>query len=269
MRFDLNAAPFVSALLAIVGLTAGGSVSTDASAQNITTTAGGWLGDGGLAKDASLNIIGATAVDAAGNLYVADRQKHRVRKITPAGIISTFAGTGFSGFSGDGGPAGQAKLNDPVGLAFDAAGNLFVSEVGNNRIRKVTPAGIISTVAGDGTLAVLNAPEDLVVDAAGVIYVSEPVSDRERKVVGGDVLPFAGTGTGAFSGDGGPATSAAVWLPGGLVALSDGSVLIADNRNKRLRRVDSTGTINTYGTVLTYWRDVAIRRGRRNLWCDF
>jgi len=121
----------------------------------ISTVAGngtaGFSGDGGLATSAQLHHPNGLAMDAAGNVYIADIINSRIRKVTPGGVISTVAGSGTGGFSGDGGPATSAQLARPYGVALDAAGNLYIADLGNRRIRKVTPGGVISTVAGSGT----------------------------------------------------------------------------------------------------------------------
>ena len=131
------------------------SFSAFAQSGIVTTVAGngtaGFTGDGGPATAARLKKPGGVALDAAGNLFIADTWNHRIRKVTPGGVISTVAGNGTLGFSGDGGPATAAQLNYPSDMAVDAAGNLFIADTGNHRIRKVTPGGVISTVAGNGT----------------------------------------------------------------------------------------------------------------------
>jgi sugar lactone lactonase YvrE len=115
------------------------------------TGTAGFSGDGGPAAKAHLNVPYGLAVDARGNLYVADRNNNRVRRIDRHGIITTFAGTGAPGFSGDGGSAKAAKLNSPVGLAIDTAGNLYIADSGNNRVRRVDPHGVITTFVGGGS----------------------------------------------------------------------------------------------------------------------
>ncbi len=154
----------------------------------------GDFGDGGAAPLAQLNQPGACALDTAGNLYIADSLSHRIRKVTPAGVISTVAGTGLAGFSGDGGPATAAQLNAPAGLTVEDDGNLFVSDTNNQRIRQVTPDGAIRTIAGQGTAgfsgdggaapsAQLSAPAGLALDGAGNIYVADSGNQRVRRLV--------------------------------------------------------------------------------------
>jgi len=217
---------------------------------------GGFSGDGGPATNASLTPAGV-AVDAAGNLYVADTDNNRIRKVSPSGMISTVAGNGTSGFSGDGGPAISASLNDPQGVAVDAAGNLYIADYGNNRIRKVNLSGIISTVAGssargysgDGgpaTSASLRDPCGVAVDAAGSVYIADAANHRVRRVTSSGIIStVAGNGTWAFSGDGGPATSASLWAPCGVAVDAAGNLYIADKYNDRIRKVSPSGIINT------------------------
>lgn len=182
------------------------------------TGSAGPLGDGGPADRASLLSAAAIAVDGAGTLLVADRAGHRVRRVTPAGVVSTFAGTGVAGFAGDGGAAAQAQLNGPNGVAFDAAGNVFISDGGNARVRKVTPAGTISTVAGrdrvsgvspaavpvegiPATQAFLGVVAGLVVTPAGVVYVAEPDARRVRRIAAdGTITTLAGNGSTVATG---------------------------------------------------------------------
>jgi trimeric autotransporter adhesin len=232
----------------------------------ISTVAGngasGFSGDGGLATAAKLNKPLGVAVDSAGNLYIADTGNNHIRKVTPEGIIITVAGNGASGFSGDGGLATAAKLNKPLGVAVDSAGNLYIADTGNNLIRKVTPAGIISTVAGPGTFDLIGIngdgglatktpifPAGVAIDSAGNLYIAE--NNRIRKVTpAGIISTVAGDGTVGFSGDGGPATAAqltAAQLKAakGVVVDSAGNLYIADSGNNRIRKVSSEGIIST------------------------
>ena len=224
----------------------------------ITTVAGGGgpgLGDGGPATSASLVNASDVAVDAAGNLYIADIGSNRVRKVNPSGIISTVAGNGDFGFSGDGGPATDASLRYPSGVAVDAAGNLYIAEYGNSRVRKVNPSGIITTVAGndnrgfsgDGgpaTSASLGDPLGVALDAAGNLYIADTLSSRIRKVnPSGIITTVAGNDNRGFSGDGGLATSASLTLSqcfpchSGLVVDGVGNLYIADGFNDSIRKV--------------------------------
>ena len=165
----------------------------------ITTLAGtgnrDFSGDGGPAATAGLNTPSGVAVDTAGNVYIADRLNHRIRRVTAAGIITTFAGTGTASFSGDGGPATSATLNSPDAVAVDGAGNVYISDTNNRRIRKVTPAGTITTVAGGGlvggnfgdggpaTSASLALPNGVAVDGAGNVFIADSNHGRVRKVL--------------------------------------------------------------------------------------
>jgi trimeric autotransporter adhesin len=218
----------------------------------ITTVAGngiqGYSGDGGPATEAQLNG-GAMAVDSAGNLYIADCGTHRVRKVTAAGIISTAVGSGSYGYSRDGGLATEARLGCPSGLAIDSAGNLYIADSGNRQIYKVTPSGIISTVAGNGadayggdggaaTTAQLNAPLYVTVDSAGNIYIADTGNHRVRKVTpDGKICTVAGNGKQGYSGDGGLATEAKFYSLSGIAVDSAGNLYIADPAYRRIRKV--------------------------------
>ncbi|MGH2711770.1 MAG: hypothetical protein ACRDH9_11280 [Actinomycetota bacterium] len=237
------------------------------SGGTITTIAGtgaqGFSGDGGSALSANLDSPYDVAADSSGNVYVADTLNQRVRKITPAGNISTVAGTGVAGFSGDGGPATSAQLNDPIGLDVDAAGNVFIADYSNHRVRKVTPGGTISTVAGsaivgfcgDGgpaTSACLDNPTDMEVDGADNLYIAVYGSRRIRKVTAGIIRTVAGNGSFFSSGDGGPATSAGISSPVGLAVDGAGNLYIASSGGSRIRKVDLSGTISTVAGTGTF-----------------
>jgi uncharacterized protein (TIGR03437 family) len=232
----------------------------------IRTVAGngnlGFSGDGGPATNASFNAPFALAVDSAGNLYIGDNTQHRVRKVDAAGTISTFAGRGTLGFSGDGGPATNALFTGIQGLAADTAGNLFIVDNGNRRVRKVDPAGIVTTVAGTGgfgdtgdggaaTSATLSSPVDVAVDAAGSLYISDGAGARIRKVsaappAAGPAIISTLAGSNNLSlGDGGPATSAQLGNAQGITVDSAGNVYIAEMAFARVRKVDTAGIIRT------------------------
>src|SRR5215475_7673317 len=167
----------------------------------------GYNGDGGPAIEAKLYGPDDLAVDSYGNLYIADTWNNRIRKITPDGRITTVAGTGVAGYSGDGGPATAAQLSFPSGIALDAAGNLYISDMRNNRIRRVSPAGLISTVAGNGTNGFGgdggSATEaqfnigigGIAVDTAGNLYVADTYNRKVRKISNGVIITIAGDGT--------------------------------------------------------------------------
>ncbi len=203
----------------------------------------GYSGDGGPATSAALNSPYGVAVNAAGNLFIADYGNQRVRKVTPDGIISTVAGNGAYGYSGDGGPATSAKLYMPYSVAVDTAGDLFIADFYNDRIRKVTPSGIINTIA------MLHYPTGVAVDAAGNSYIiaqtSGSHSDVYKATPAGIVSMVAGNGTQGFSGDGGPATSAQLNIPKGVAVDTAGNLFIADAGNSRLRKVTPGGIIST------------------------
>jgi sugar lactone lactonase YvrE len=236
-----------------------------ASTGIISTIAGNgtcaYAGDSKQATSAELFEPSGVAVDSAGNIYIADWDNSRIRKVTAStGIITTVAGNGSKGFSGDGNKATSAKLNSPFGVALDSAGNIYIADVDNYRIRKVTVStGFISTVAGNGTAgysgdggaatsAELVGPTGVAVDAAGNIYIADSYGDRIRKVTAstGIISTVAGNGFNGHSGDGGPATSAELYYPYGVAVDTVGNIYIADSDNYRIRKVTaSTGIIST------------------------
>jgi sugar lactone lactonase YvrE len=230
----------------------------------ITTVAGtgtaGEAGDGGPATSAQLQWPHSVAVDSQGNLYIADSPNHRIRRVDPHGIITTVAGTGRGGYGGDGGPATEARLSDPKGLALDSQGTLYIADTGNSRVRRVDASGIISTVAGNGEVggagdggpasdAQVSHPRSIALDGTGVMFISEDAEgevSRIRKVdASGVITRFAGTGEAGFSGDGGPAYQAQLNRPRGIAADASGNLFIADSDNNRIRRVDTAGVITT------------------------
>jgi trimeric autotransporter adhesin len=242
--------------------TTGTSTTGTSTTGTITTVAGNGnaalSGDGGPATSASLNLPQAVAVDSAGNAYIADSDNYRLRKVS-GGTIATIAGNGNYRSSGDGGPATSASLFSPNAVAVDSAVNLYISDYDNQRIRKVFYGTIttatISTLAGNGirgfsgnggpaTSASLNFPGGVAVDSAGNVYIADTINQRIRKVSNGIITTVAGNGTRAFSGDGGPATSASLNYPNGMAVDSAGNLYIADYSNSRIRKV-SAGTITT------------------------
>jgi len=237
----------------------------DASTGDITTVAGNgaqtYSGDGGPAASASLNSPAGAAVDASGNIYIADYGNHRIRKVDASTWnITTIAGNGTAGYSGDGGPAAAACLNNPRGVTVDASGNIYIADYGNHCIRKIDAStGDITTVAGNGAAgysgdggpadaANLNFPYGAAIDASGNIYIADTNNNRIRKVDAstGNISTVAGNATGGYSGDGGPAASASINHPTGAAIDASGNIYIADNYNHRIRKVDaSTGNIST------------------------
>jgi sugar lactone lactonase YvrE len=247
----------VGALVAFAALPA----LSHAAPGDISTVSGtgtaGFSGDGGPATSAQLNEPHAVAVDSSGNRYIADTLNNRARKVDGSGAITTVAGTGTEGFSGDGGPATSAELGYPNGVAVDDAGNLYIADLSNNRVRKVDGSGTITTVAGTGaqdfsgdggpaTSAEIAGPNGVAVDDAGNVYIADTSNHRVRKVdASGTISTVAGTGSADFSGDGGPATSAKINSPSALALDDTGNLYIADQGNNRVRKVDSSGTITT------------------------
>ncbi len=231
------------------------SRSALASPNVIATFAGGGIGDGVLATNAALSAPRGVIVAPSGNLFIADTGNNRVRKVGASGIITTVAGTGDYGFSGDGGPATSGRLRSPAAVAMDASGNLFIADSSNARVRKVDPSGIISTVAGTGiagcsgdggpaTSAGLGTPSGMALDSSGNLFIT--ACNRVRKIdASGIISTVAGSGAYGYSGDGGPATSASFYDPSGIAVDSSGNLFIADRVNDRVRKVDALGVIAT------------------------
>ena len=232
-------------------------ISTNGTISSVAGTgAAGFSGDGGPATAARLSNPTDVVVDGAGDLFIADYGNHRIRKVSPSGRISTFAGTGANGYSGDGGPALQAGLSNPVGEALDTSGDLLFADYGNHTVRKVDTAGVISTVAGTGTAgysgdggsasaAQLRSPAEVVANGATVL-ISDAGNARVRSVSAtGVISTIAGTGTSGYSGDGGPATAAKLAYPAGLARDSSGNVFIADFTGNTIREIVPSGLIST------------------------
>jgi uncharacterized protein (TIGR03437 family) len=252
----------------------------DAAKGNINTVVGngslGFKGDGSAANAAILNQPTGIALDSSGNLYIADSENYRIRKAASgggSGAISTIAGNGGVSYSGDGGQATKAQLNSPLGVAADSSGNLYIADTANNVVRKVTAAGAISTLAGNGTLgsggdgsaatsAQLNAPQGVAVDASGSVYIADTGNARIRKVsTTGAISTYAGSGTAGFAGgvittvagntvqsyggDGQAATKASLNGPQAVAVDNGGNLYIADSQNNRIRVVTPAGSIST------------------------
>ncbi len=234
----------------------------------ISTIAGtgtnGYNGDGISATAAQLNQVSSVAVDASGNVYVADQSNHRIRKISTTGIISTFAGTGTSGYSGEGGAATASNIASPSTIVFDAAGNLFIASSSSGRLLKVSPSGILTTYAGNGTgmssivsgsvaTASPAAPYSVAVDNIGNVYITEQSGSRVRKInTSGIITILSGTGTAGYSGDGGAATDAMLNNPSGIAVDAVGNVYINDVSNYRIRKINTSGVISTIAGDGTY-----------------
>jgi len=248
-------------------VTPGGRILATAGSGAPGYSEGGFAGDGGRATEAELNVPSALAIGPGSSLIVADARNNRVRMIAPNGTIVTVAGNGTEGFGGDGGPATDAELDFPSGLAVDTGGNIYIADTNNHRVRKVTPAGIITTIAGSGptgylaggfagdggpaTAARLSRPFGLALDAAGHLYVADGFNNRIRRVtVEGIVTTVAGSGAtgylqGGFAGDGGPALAARLNFPRAVLLDPDGNLYIADALNHRVRQVRRDGTMIT------------------------
>ena len=216
-----------------------------------------------------LNHPNGLAFDTSDNLYIADGSNNAIRKVTPGGIISTIAGTGVSGYSGDSGPATSAQLHGPSGIAVDPNGNVVFGDWVNHVVRMVTPGGIISTIAGNGTSgysgdsgpatsAQFQSPSGVAYDGVGNLYVTDFGQHVVRKVTpGGTITTAVGLAGGGYSGDGGAATGARLNSPDGITFDTAGNMYISDYGNGVVRMVTSGGTITTvvgdgnYGTPAT------------------
>jgi uncharacterized protein (TIGR03437 family) len=231
---------------------------------NISTVAGngtaGFGGDGAAATSAQLNLPFGVAVDAAGNLYIAEFGNNRVRKVATNGNIGTIAGNGVSGYSGDKGQATSAQLNGPQGVAVDSAGNVFIADSANNRVRMVAPNGVITTVAGTGAAGVsgdggpaVNAlvgnPVALATDGVGNVYIADGSARVRKLFLSGIITTIAGTGTRGYSGDGGSASNATLNGPSAVAVNATGSVWVADTLNNAVRLLQFAGGGTTVGAV--------------------
>jgi uncharacterized protein (TIGR03437 family) len=241
---------------------AGGYVRKVTPDGVISTIAGtgssGYNGDNIPATTAMFYHPYALTLDSAGSLYIADTNNNRIRKITTDGIVTTVAGNGKAGYNGDNIQATSASLNYPIGVAVDAAGNLYIADADNQLVRMVSPQGIITTVAGvlrgsgqvsfADDIPAVNAgiiPEGIAIDAAGNLLLSDFATNRVRKVSNGVITTIAGNGTQDFSGDGGSALQATLNSPTGLAVDADGNVYIGDSQNERVRKLTLDGNIGT------------------------
>jgi len=233
--------------------------TTNLPSAIITTVAGNgkgnYSGDGGAATNASLSCF-SVAVDGSGNLFVADGNNNRIRKVDTNGVITTLAGSGTPGHLGDGGAATNANLYQPTGVVVDGSGNLFIADHFHYLIRKVDTNGIITTVAGGGhnglgdggaaTNASLYQPSGVAVDALGNLFIADDYNSRIRKVdTNGIITTVAGNGTLSYCGDGGAATNACLNWPVGVTIDAFDNLFIADEFNNRVRKVDTNGIITT------------------------
>jgi sugar lactone lactonase YvrE len=214
-------------------------------------------GEGVKALESSFAFPCDIRLDSKGNIFVADLENHRIRKITRDGLVTTVAGSGVPGYSGDGGPALNAQLNSPWGILLDKDDNLLIADTNNDAIRKVGSDGIIQTIAGNGQegyegdggparSAKLNAPQSLAVDTQGRLYIGDEHNDAIRVVeLDGTIRSFIGSKGPGYSGDGGPASQAQIADPENLWVRKDGSILISVRDNARLRIVSPEGIITT------------------------
>jgi sugar lactone lactonase YvrE len=269
-RFWFGATGVVIAAVLVTGASAVSGVDTIrtiAGRGNIDgrgpNAGGGFSGDGGPATKADISTPSGLVVDPRGNVYIADRSNERVRKVSPNGTITTVVGNGRQDFSGDGGPATSAAVDRPEGIALDAQGNLYIADTGNARVRKVTPAGTISTFActghrrngtngssGDGAAATRAecGPTHLAVSKQGEVYIIDAAAAgcTVRKIDGtGIITTIAGTGVRGFSGDGGPAIKAQMNNVLGIAVDAQGNIYLADDGNRRIRKITRDGKIRT------------------------
>ena len=250
--------PLFVSLLTCLAIAAPAAAATNAIYTVAGTDTPGYSGDGGSATAAQLRTPYGVAPTPDGGYLIADSGNHVVRRVSPSGVITTVAGNGTPGYSGDGHAAKDAELNSPTGLAPLADGGFLVSDQGNDTVRRVLPNGNIETVAGTGnsygfsgdggpaTSAQLAAPYSVVALAGGGFLISDTENQRIRRVsAAGVITTIAGNGTPAFAGDGGPALSASFNYPYGIALAAGGSVLVADRDNERIRRFTPGGKVST------------------------
>jgi uncharacterized protein (TIGR03437 family) len=245
----------------VLYIASGGIVRRVGPTGTISNFAGGGStasGDNGPADQARLSFPSGIARDNAGNVYIADRNNHRIRRVSPDGVISTIAGTGEAGISGDGGDAKRARLNLPSSVAID--GNvLYIADTGNHAIRRVQSSGVIDTLAGTGepgydgdnlagVRSRLNTPSYVIADRQGGILVADTGNHRIRRFLpSGRLINVAGTGKAASEGDGGPAIDAAVWRPRGLALDDSGALYFTEIESGRIRRIAPNGIMQAFG----------------------
>lgn len=261
-RLSMYTAGMVTDTIGNLFISCNGTVRKVNALGIISTVAGnnnyGYSGDGGPATAAEFKTTTGICFDNAGNLYIADDQAYVIRMVNSAGIISTFAGTGTLGFSGDGGPATAAQLKTPAGITFDDSGNLYIADRSNQRIRKVNTSGIITSVAGGNPMVMpccywgcpatsLNiGPIGVAVDHEGNIYVADISHSVVQKITSDSkTYAIAGNCTDGFSGDGGPASAAQIYRPTMICLDNRGNLLITDKGNNRYRKVWLDGTVHT------------------------
>jgi hypothetical protein len=222
-----------------------GVITTAVGSGPVGLDAGAFAGDGGPASEAGLNFPNGIAFDESGNLYIADHGNDAIRKVDKRGVITTVAGTGVGGYSGDGGAATHAMLHGPWCIVIDARGSLYFTEKENDLVRKVDRKGIITTVAGTAG-AVFKETYGLARDAAGNLYVSDDIANVILKIgTGGGITTFAGTGKKGHSGDGGPAIAARLTTPFELFLDPASNLYVADGGNGCVRMIDPAGTITS------------------------
>jgi sugar lactone lactonase YvrE len=262
--------PWRAACLAasVLALLPASGLAQGVPAYTITTVVGtgtaGFAGDSGAATSAELDLPGGIAIDGSGNLYIADQVNHRVRKVDASGTITTIAGNGTGGYSGDNGAATSAELNYPCGVAVDSSGDVYIADTGNNVIRKVA-GGTITTFAGDFSLgsgyagdtaaanaAQLDGPVGIVVDSAGNVWIGDTGNNVIREVTtDGNINTIVGNSYADFGGDGGAAIASSLNHPLGLALDATGNLYIADQLNQRIRKVAAAKSIITTTSIIT------------------